>query len=75
VTDRHAAYIVVLDHDIRDDEAEGILTALRHVKFVASVEPWIAAGPLEDHVARARCDREWQDTLLELVRTGPGRQR
>lgn len=39
MTDRHAAYVVVLDEEVREDQAEGILTALRMVKGVTSVRP------------------------------------
>jgi hypothetical protein len=69
MTDRHTAYIVVLEHDIRDDDAEPVLTALRMVKGVASVEPVIADYPFA--VARTRRDSAWRDALYELARQGP----
>jgi hypothetical protein len=69
MTDRHAAYIVILDDDIREDDAEGILNALRHVRFVASVEP-VTAG-YEFAVARTRRDRAWREALLKLAHDGP----
>jgi hypothetical protein len=34
VTDRHSGYIVVLAEDIREDDAEGTLNALRMVRGV-----------------------------------------
>jgi hypothetical protein len=69
MTDRHAAYIVVLGSDIRDDDAEPVLTALRMVKGVASVEPVIADYPFA--VARTRRDSAWRDALYGLARQGP----
>jgi hypothetical protein len=72
MTDRHAAYIVVLDRDIREDDAEGILNALRHIRFVAGVEPVIATHELT--IARVRQDGAWSDALAKLASTGPGKQ-
>jgi hypothetical protein len=42
MTDRHAAYIVTLAEDIREDDAEATLNALRMVRGVADVQPVIA---------------------------------
>lgn len=39
MTDRHAGYVVTLDRDIREDDAEAVLNAIRMVKGVASVTP------------------------------------
>lgn len=69
MTDRHAAYLVILDHDIREDDAKDILTALRNVRFVAAVEP--VTDSHEFTVARARRDRAWRDALAKLAADGP----
>lgn len=69
MTDRHAAYIVVLDDDIRDDEAEPTLIALRMISGVASVEPIIPDYSFV--VARSRRDSEWRAALAELAIRGP----
>jgi hypothetical protein len=42
VTDRHSGYVVTLAADVRDDDAQAIITALRMVRGVISVEPVIA---------------------------------
>ena len=39
MTDRHAAYLVTLAKDIREDDAEPTLNALRQIKGVSSVQP------------------------------------
>ena len=70
MTDRHSGYIVVLAEDIRKDDAEGTLNALRMVRGVISVTPVIA-----DHtqaVARERRDDKWRDALRDFARNGPG---
>ena len=57
MTDRHAGYIVTLERDMREDDAEeSVLIALRMIRGVASVDP-IVSGP-ELHMAyeRARFD-------------------
>lgn len=73
MTDRHAAYIVTLKEDIREDDAELILNALRMIKGVASVEPIVADYNL--HIAQTRVDAEWREKLRDLARHGEGQRR
>ena len=69
MTDRHAAYIVILAEDIREDDAEdSVLAALRMIRGVASVEP-VAADPSSQQIAAVRRDREWTDKLAVLAVT------
>jgi hypothetical protein len=56
MTDRHAGYVVTLDRDIREDDAEAILNAIRMIKHVASVEPVIADLNHQMAVMRASTD-------------------
>jgi len=65
MTDRLKGVVVTFDHDIREDDAEGILNAIRHIKGVASVQPEVAN--LEDHMARVRVRGEMVKDLVELV--------
>jgi hypothetical protein len=65
VTDRHAAYIVTLDRDIRADDAEAILNALLMVKHVLSVKP-VVASP-EQHVAEPRANAAWMQRIIKMV--------
>ena len=69
MTDRVAAFVVTLDSDIREDDVEEILTALRMVRFVASVKPVFASFDL--HIARERRDSAWRRALSELAGAGP----
>lgn len=73
MTDRHAAYIVTLKRDMReDDAAESVLAALRMIRGVAGVEP-VLANP-DQQIAEIRRDQEWHEALFALVREGPPRQ-
>lgn len=65
MTDRHAAYIVTLNHDIREDDAEAILNALRMVKHVLSVEPVVA--DYSQHVAEQRANDAWRERIYKMV--------
>lgn len=66
MTDRINSFLVVLDHDIRDDDIEPILNALRMVRHVLSVEPHVAS--FEDHVAESRARHELGMKALNAVR-------
>lgn len=67
MTDRHSGYVVVLDHDMREDDAEATLNALRMVKGVLSVEP-IIASPAEGLPIEIRVRHEIREKLFALVR-------
>ncbi|MEV0382374.1 hypothetical protein [Nonomuraea sp. NPDC050643] len=61
MTDRHAAYIVTLNKDLRVDDAEKILDALEMIKGVVSVEPVVA--DVMTHIAERRVNWLWQQAL------------
>jgi hypothetical protein len=42
MTDRYVALTVTLDHEIREEDAEPILDAIRMIKGVAGVRPVVA---------------------------------
>lgn len=65
MTDRHSGYVVVLDKDIREDDAEAVITALKMIKGVVGVKPVISGIELE--IAQARVDREWRAKLYALL--------
>ncbi|MCP9947236.1 hypothetical protein [Actinomadura madurae] len=70
MTERHSGYLVALDHDIREDDAEAILNAIRMIKGVQSVQP-VPAGAYEASIAEQRRDDAWREGLLQLVKGGP----
>lgn len=74
MTDRHAAYVVTLAKDMREDNAEAVMTALRMVRGVISVEP--VQANIDQMIAMGRVNAEWTDRLFDLLRnkpTGDGR--
>lgn len=65
MTTRHAGYVVTLRDDIREDDAEAILTALRMVSGVLSVKPIEA-----DHstvIATERVRAEARQRVADLL--------
>jgi len=54
MTNRHAGYIVALDHNLREDDAENITNAIKMLKGVLSVQP--VEG---DHVVAIAEQRAW----------------
>jgi hypothetical protein len=66
MTDRISGFIVTLDQDIREDDVESIISAIRHIRHVAHVEPKIAT--YEDVLARERARYAIGDKLLDLHR-------
>lgn len=69
MTDRHSGYLVVLDHDIREDDAEHIIHAIRMVKGVLNVQPIVGDSRLG--IAQERRDDQWREALRDLWRKGP----
>ena len=67
MTDRHAGYVVTLAKDIREDDAEAILTALRMVKGVLSVKPIIA--DLNLITAQERVRHDLTQKLREVLKS------
>lgn len=68
MTDRIHALTVVLERDIRDDDLEGLVSAIKHLRGVGSVEQHVA--DLIDHSARNRVRHELQADawrVLDLV--------
>lgn len=66
MTDRFVAVTVVLEREIREDDAQPILTALSLVKGVQSVHPVV--GGIEIDLAQERARWEMLRAIGELVR-------
>lgn len=56
MTDRHHGYVVTLAADLRADDAEPVITALRQIRGVVAVEPIVADTMTHVALARARTD-------------------
>lgn len=66
MTTRHCGYVVTLAEDIRADENQAVLTALRMISGVISVEPVLADH--SHHIAQIRVHREWLAMLKRVAR-------
>lgn len=65
MTDRYNAFTVVLEHDIRDDDAEDIINAIKHIRGVLSVKPHIAA--MADTIAEDRVRADLTKKLWDVL--------
>ena len=65
MTIRLKAVLVTFDQDIREDDAEAILNAIRCIKHVADVSP-IPTNP-EDHAARQRVRAELSGKIFNAL--------
>jgi len=65
MTDRYHSLTVVLDRDIRDDDAEPILMAIRMIKGVLSVKPKVA--DIDSNMAEDRARRNLEQKLFDVV--------
>ena len=65
MTDRINSVTVVLTEDIREDDCEHVLNAIRMIRGVLSVKPHVA--DVEDLVANQRVRSEFRRKLLEVL--------
>ena len=63
MTDRHSGYIVALDADMREDDAETIAAAISMIKGVLAVTP-LVSDPSEA-IARLRIRRQILTKMYE----------
>lgn len=66
MTDRYNALTVVLERDIREDDAELLINAIRMLRGVLSVNPNVS--DLQDHVAIMRVKRELTQKLYDALK-------
>lgn len=65
MTDRHRGYVVVLENDIREDDAEAVINAMRMIKGVLTVKPIIADAA--SMIERERVKVEYNLKLHEAL--------
>jgi hypothetical protein len=65
MSDRYDSFIVTLQRDTRDDDAEPTIAAIRQIRGVLSVKPHVS--DIATHVATERAKRELLDALLKVV--------
>jgi hypothetical protein len=65
MTDRYNALTVVLEQDIRDDDAEYLINAIRMLRGVLDVQGNVSSA--DSFVAQSRADREWREKIRKLI--------
>lgn len=65
MTDKYYALTVILDKDIRDDDAQPLIEAIKMLKGVIDVTPHVST--LETHVAYHRARIELGQKLLQVL--------
>lgn len=65
MTDRYNAVTVVLEQDMREDDAESLINAIRHLRGVISVTGNVTE--VADHIAQSRARRELEQRLWEAL--------
>lgn len=66
MTDRLAGFVVTLEQDLRDDDAQATIAAIRQIKGVISVEP-VLGGP-DIHIAEERARLNITTRLYDALR-------
>ena len=66
MTDRYNALIVVLDKDIREDDAEATIKAIEQIRGVASVTGNVS--DISDHIAKDKAIQEIKNKIWELLK-------
>ena len=66
MSDRIKGVVVTFDEDIRDDDFEATIGAIRMIRGVLSVEPSVLT--IDDHMNRERIRAEFAGELVGLVR-------
>lgn len=67
MTARFTSIIVVLEKDTREDDAEGLIEAIRHMRGVADAKGYSPGSPLDWEVAQMRIRREYRDKLMDVL--------
>lgn len=63
---RHEGYTVILDRQLKDEEAQAVLNAIRMIKHVAEVKP-IDGNDLSVDIARIRVRVEIGERLFKVL--------
>lgn len=66
MTDRYNAITIILDKDIREDDAAGLLQLLKWLKHVSDVVPHV--HDLEDVIAESRVRSEMKTKIYDALK-------
>lgn len=66
MTDRHTGYIVTLEREIREDDAEHIINAMRMLKGVVDVQPIVS--DFQTTMAESKAKHELRMKLFDVLK-------
>lgn len=66
MTTRHSGYIVILEDDIREDDAEDLMKLLRQIRGIISVRPVEGLSP-QIAIAKARALQELEKKIWNIL--------
>lgn len=64
MTDRIKGFTVTLEHDIRIDDVQGLIDAIRLLKGVAHVSPSVTTA--DDHMNREKIRGEFRNKMVDF---------
>ncbi len=67
MSDRYSALIVILENNIRDDDAEALISAMKQLRGVLDVQPHIA-NP-EEAIAETRVRADLLRRIIEMIKS------
>jgi hypothetical protein len=65
MTDRYNALTIVLEKNMREDDAEGLIQALQMMRGVASVTPIVA--DVQSHIAYERARNDLRSRVTDFL--------
>lgn len=65
MTDRISSFTVTLDHDMRVDDVEFVINAIKAIKHVRSVVPKVAN--IEQYLAQERARHDLGQRILKVI--------
>lgn len=65
MSNRHHSYTVVLDHELKDEDSEEVIQAIKMIKGVTQVVPHIADGGF--YIAREQAKIDLRQQMWDLL--------
>ncbi len=66
MTDRYKGFLITLDREFRDDDAEPIINALKMIRGVHSVQPYVKN--MEDYMSEVKAFSDAGLKMIEFIR-------
>lgn len=67
MTDRLNGVLVAFERDIRTDDADALIAAIRQLRGVADVQPSVVT--IEDALVTMRVNQRWEGALWTLIQS------